>query len=82
MAWPLGLDEVPLTASAIFEITEVMKEVCGKCAECALGTKGARNSRSRRSVCDRQVAVMKAVTREMEDALGGGYLNKGCADGW
>ena len=24
---------------------------------------------------------MKAVTREMEEALGGGYLNKGCADG-
>lgn len=44
--------------------------------------KGARNSRSRKECeCDRQV-VMKAVTREMEEALGGGYLNKGCADGW
>ena len=45
--------------------------------------KGARNSRSRKECeCDRQVVVMQAVTREMEEAPGGGYLNKGCADGW
>jgi hypothetical protein len=32
-------------------------------------------------VCGLSVVVMEAVTREMEEALGGGILIKGCADG-
>lgn len=39
--------------------------------------KGALHSRGRRSVCDRQMVVMEAVTRKMEEALGGGILIRG-----
>ena len=82
MACPLSLDEAPLTASAIFATTEVMKEVCGNEPNGRGEKKGARAAGAE-GVCDRQAAacgrreVMEAVTREMEEALRRGILIRG-----
>ena len=82
MAWPLGLDEAPLTASAIFAITEVMKEEDGKCAECA-GRKERRATQPGPKECVRPSDGGDGGG-DAEDgrSAGRGYLNKGCADGW
>jgi len=64
LACPLSFDEAPLTASAIFATTEVMKEVCGNEPSSRGEKKGALTAGAEGvCVCDRQV-VMKAVTEE------------------